>query len=390
MIISSVLPIVGGVATWVNLIADKLDQRGYKIKVINVGGSSYKFTYISSSIKRLIVFMLNYDILFLISYLAARYLLKLRAYYELRSTKYNVIHAQDINACNAISGHCKRNNIKLILTVHGHLYGGGTATRSISKQSWLGRYLLNDEIRAFNQAEHVITVSMYSYEIVSSIINEKKVTLINNFVNTNHYFQFTDQEKSELRDKYNCKKDDFILCYAGQLARHKGLKYVLEGIRLIKNYQIPLKLFIAGEGKEKSELVSLVNMNEMQEVVFFLGEISREELIKVYNLSDIFIMASISDEGAIEGTPMAILEAMACGLPVIATPVGGIPGVVKHMETGILVKEKDEKAIADTIKFLYYNSFHRAEMNENVLTVTRENFSLDVVIDRFFDIYKSY
>lgn len=369
-----------------NLVVARLNKLGCEASIINVKGASGSFTLFPAWIMKIIKYLLDSDILFIIFYFAAGFNIKLRAIMELRSKKYDVVHAQDINAFNALSGYCLKKKIKTVLTVHGHFYRGGTSTRSIKDNSWLGRYLLSQELRAFNNAHHIMTVSTYSYQFVSGCVGSYKVSLINNFVDTEEYHPVDGSKTQFLRRKYDFQDDDFVVFYAGQLVERKGLVYVLEGIHQVMD-EIPVKLVIAGDGKEKSSLIKYIHKNKIEKMVIFAGEVSSQELIKLYNLSDAFIMASVSGEGTVEGTPMALLEAMACGLPAIVTVVGGMAEVIKHMETGLLVEERNGQGVAHALRILARDKPLRLRMRDNVLTEVDRRFSLGIVIQNILNVY---
>lgn len=114
-----------------------------------------------------------------------------------------------------------------------------------------------------------------------------------------------------------------------------GLIYAIKAFSTIASSG-KANFLIVGDGPEKSHLEAYVKENGLETIITFYGNVPRTELFEFYNASDVFITPSVSGEGNIEGTPMAILEAMACGLPIVASAVGGIPQVVRNHENGLL------------------------------------------------------
>ena len=115
--------------------------------------------------------------------------------------------------------------------------------------------------------------------------------------------------------------------------------------------------------------------------VHFLGH--RDDIPQLLSLSDLLVLPSYT-----EGLPLVILEAMAAGLPVVATPVGGIPEVVIHQETGFLVAVEDVQALGDVIFKLLQNPLLKNEIGNKGLEMVRKDFSLEKMCEEVFDIYQ--
>lgn len=212
----SVLPINGGVATFVDIISKKLRQVGIGAEVITVTSEKQdSFKYIKSYSKEVLQIILNSDLVFLALFFIARKVLFLRFLQSCRAGCPNIVHAQDINAFNALYKPCEKRNIKIFLNVHGHLYNSGTATRKIGNGSWLSRYLLRQEIKAYKLAERIITVSDYSRDFISSYTSRSKIIIIRNFVNTDEFFAVQNSKKLSLRQKLGMSEAVFIVIYAG-------------------------------------------------------------------------------------------------------------------------------------------------------------------------------
>jgi glycosyltransferase involved in cell wall biosynthesis len=135
------------------------------------------------------------------------------------------------------------------------------------------------------------------------------------------------------------------LLFVGALETAKGIKYLLEAmVRLIRTSG-EYTLNICGDGPERQALEQLTDRLGLRSVVHFSGHIRwGEELIRIYRDSDILVHPSLS-----EGVPKVVLEAMANGVAVIATTVGGIPRIVTHEENGLLVSPAAPAAIADAV-----------------------------------------
>ena len=125
------------------------------------------------------------------------------------------------------------------------------------------------------------------------------------------------------------------------------------------------RLVIVGDGPEKKYLLALSHKLHLKQHTFFIAGMPQERLVEWYSAADIFVLPSrINPSGEKEGQGVVLLEAMACGLPVVASNVGGIPSIVKHEKTGMLVRPGDaadisRKDMHATRKACFETSDHR-------------------------------
>jgi glycosyltransferase involved in cell wall biosynthesis len=129
------------------------------------------------------------------------------------------------------------------------------------------------------------------------------------------------------------------------LSPEKGLRYLIEAASMIPSVQSRLRFVIVGDGQCRSELETLVQDLDLSDCFHFTG--FQDRTVQVTRTFDMFVLPSLS-----EGLSSAILTAMACSLPVIATSVGGIPELVKHGVTGLLVPPADPRGLAQAIQHL--------------------------------------
>jgi glycosyltransferase involved in cell wall biosynthesis len=139
------------------------------------------------------------------------------------------------------------------------------------------------------------------------------------------------------------------LLFVGRLDERKGLKYLLDALTIVLEKQ-PVELRIVGKGILEDEIKAQCERLGLQEVIRFLGFVSKDELADEYASCDIFVLPAIVDsKGDTEGLGIVMIEALAHQKPVIASAVGGIVDVIKSNRTGILVPEKDSVTLAKTI-----------------------------------------
>jgi teichuronic acid biosynthesis glycosyltransferase TuaC len=155
-------------------------------------------------------------------------------------------------------------------------------------------------------------------------------------------------DKIPARKELNLPPDKIIALYAGYLTKRKGVYDLLEAIYRVQKKRPDILLVICGAGPEEASLKRLIREKGMERTVHMTGEIEPERMNKWMQASDLFVLASHT-----EGMPNVVMEAMACGLPVIATAVGGLPEAVGDCDGVILVPPENidelEKAITKII-----------------------------------------
>lgn len=148
--------------------------------------------------------------------------------------------------------------------------------------------------------------------------------------------------RQSLRASWGFKDDDVVLVTASRLSLKNGIDDLIRALSYLpQNF----KALIAGDGEDKDKLHVLAEQKGLKERVVFLGSRSHDDLPAILQSSDIFVRASLS-----EGLGNAFLEAMAAGLPIIGTPVGGIPDFLTDGETGVFCKPRDPESIAAAAK----------------------------------------
>lgn len=201
-------------------------------------------------------------------------------------------------------------------------------------------------------------------------------------------FKPTSKDKKIIK-KLGLSADQPIIVAVGRLVAKKGFLYLIKAmpdvLKKIKN----ARLVIVGDGDQKVELVKEAVNLKVKDNVIFAGTISYDELSKYYNLGDICVMPSIKDEqGNIDASPVAMMEAMACGKPVVATKFSGSEDLVINGQTGFLVKEKNEKEISKAITSLLSKlSNDVKKLQKFVRKVAVDNFSTKSIAEKYSEIF---
>lgn len=156
-------------------------------------------------------------------------------------------------------------------------------------------------------------------------------------------------------------KSDVKLLFVGRIKLLKGLDYLLEAMKMLKEKGYNLSLTLVGEGDYADKLKETAEKIGLGEKIYFTGRLALgNEIMAQYKASDIFVLPSLS-----EGTPRALIEAMCNGVPVIGTNAGGIPFTITDKKNGLLIQMKDSKAIADAIETLIVDDKLRDRIVQN-------------------------
>ena len=173
--------------------------------------------------------------------------------------------------------------------------------------------------------------------------------------------------------------------YIGTVANLRPVKnhalLLRVGSRLCQSYE-HVRFVFAGDGPLKEQLVALAEELGISAKVRFLG--ARSDIPEVLNALDIFVLPSLS-----EGMPNAVLEAMACSLPVVATRVGGIPELIEDGNTGILVPSEDERQLEAILENLLRYDTKRRALGEKGRQRVLECFRLDRMVNEYQELYHS-
>jgi len=215
--------------------------------------------------------------------------------------------------------------------------------------------------------EKIIVLSQYWKQLVGKLAPMDKISVITNFVDSSAYDSFP-VEKKFSNDKIN------ILFIGGQEAKRKGLYDVINAIQIVTS-QNKNVLFVLANCSGVKGLNALCERKKVSSYTKILGYLSKEEKTKVFCNSDLYLLPSYSG-----GLPISILEAMATGLPIIASSVGSIPEVIQDGKNGFLIEAGDYKALAEKIKLLIRNKDLRQQMAINNVKKIAANYDKNVVL----------
>jgi glycosyltransferase involved in cell wall biosynthesis len=178
-----------------------------------------------------------------------------------------------------------------------------------------------------------------------------------------------------------------IVLFVGRLAEKKGVRYLLEAMPAVLAEAPDAMLVIVGDGPLRGELEQQARMLSIADNVRFEGAKRPDELPAYYHAADVFAGPSIVAEGGdTESFGLVFAEAMACGLPVVASDVGGIGDLVKNGETGLLVSQRDPEALALAICRVLADETLHARLRRGGLAHIQTNYTQTAIAGRYAEL----
>ncbi len=177
----------------------------------------------------------------------------------------------------------------------------------------------------------------------------------------------------------------------GRLVEKKGHEILLRAAALARSRGAEFELHLVGEGPERPDLERLAAGLGLREVTVFHGRMTQEELLPLYRQAHAFALASIvTRDGDRDGLPNALLEALAMGIPSVATSTGGIPELVVHEETGLLAKPGDPVDLSQQLERIIYDEELRSRVRKAGRERTVLEFDSSRNIERLAALLSSY
>ncbi|MDO9583008.1 MAG: glycosyltransferase [Desulfomicrobium sp.] len=184
------------------------------------------------------------------------------------------------------------------------------------------------------------------------------------------------------RKALGLSEDDLVAGIVARLHPVKDHAMLLNAFRLVADQEPRAKLLIIGDGTERGKLEQQADQLGLGGHVRFLG--ARSDVPDILQCLDVFVLSSKE-----EGLPLCILEAMAAGLPVVATNVGGIPSVVRPDDNGMLVDPEDSRAMANALLSLFSDKEKRIRLGMNGRRLVEQHYDLKHSIAAYTSLYKA-
>ncbi|MCL2289061.1 MAG: glycosyltransferase family 4 protein [Candidatus Bathyarchaeota archaeon] len=267
--------------------------------------------------------------------------------------------------------------------IHGEPYTRLNANEKfLVSFNWFLRFF---EVGMIKRASHVIAVSDFTRQELKKYYNipENRIRVIHNGVDT-HKFQPA-KNKQALKTELGLNPTDLIILSVGRLYARKGLFTLIEAMPAVIKQFKNAKFVISGKGQgdEMAKLHAHAKRLAVENNIIFTGYYPDQKLPKLYQAADIFAFSTYY-----EHHPFAVLEALATGLPVVTTTVGGIAETIQTGKNGLLVKPFNSKQFSNAILYLLEHPTEAAEMGTNARKTIVEQYDWSILVKKAMSVYE--
>jgi len=292
----------------------------------------------------------------------------------IRKLRPDVVHSRNWGALEAAVAARWVGETSVIHSEHGVEMDPAAEPR---RRSWFRRFV-------FSLTDRVFCVSYQLRDMLAARTGfpQRKIGVIHNGVKTS-LFRPDASVRRRFRAELGIDDDEFCIGCVGRLNRIKDYPTMFRAAELFSKSCASWRLLIVGSGAELSALREFVNSSPvLRGRVHFIGASNR--VPELLNALDVYVLPSLC-----EGISNSLLEAMATGLPVIASDTGGNPEVVVDGESGLLFPVGDFRRLADQLLLLYSAKERRVQFGQMALCRVKEQFSLDSMVEQYEEMYSS-
>jgi glycosyltransferase involved in cell wall biosynthesis len=272
----------------------------------------------------------------------------------------------------------KLSKIKHVVHFHGPWAAETAAERRFRLNAAVKRAV---EGAVYSSAKAFVTLSEAFKDLLTAEyrVDPARVQVIPGAVDSQ---RFSPGDRIAARQRLGWPKDARILLCVRRLVRRMGLENLLDAFAEVARDHPAALLVIGGTGPLRQELDLKVNHHQLSAQVRFTGFIPETDLPLAYRAADLSLLPSES----LEGFGLSALESLACGTPALVTPVGGLPEVVKHLDTKLILPDKSAAAIADRLH-LFFSGALSLPSSDECRNYVESNFSWVTVAERVRALY---
>lgn len=234
------------------------------------------------------------------------------------------------------------------------------------------RHMLREKVAA---AKVVVSISAYNRDVILAECGQAyadKVLVVHCGVDTQRF-----HPRAELTP-FEREEGPFSIVCTGSLHAVKGQRTLLESCRRLRDLGCHFVCHFAGDGPDRRELEAFSRQALLQDHVQFHGQMKQDELRALLRDADVVAAPSVPTRcGRREGIPVALMEALGSGIPAVASRLSGIPELVRHEETGLLIPPGDHAALAEALLRLSRDADLRRRLAANGLAHVQAEFDLD-------------
>lgn len=295
-----------------------------------------------------------------------------RVYKRVKQDDYDIVHGLDMYSPLALAAtfFAHRRGVPTILT------SGSVHT---TQGAWNAIYRLMQIV--LRRTDKLIAKSKSSEEFFVRLgVPKKRIFVVPNGINISKFDPAT--AGVEMRNELRIDQEPLVVT-AIRLLKKKGPRYLVAAFPKVLETVPDTKLAIAGKGPEAVNLRAQIRKLGIGDSVLMLGELPHEQTLKLMAAADAFVLPSL-----IESCPNALLEAMAVGVPVVGTRVGGVPEIIENEENGLMVPEANPNSLADAVVRVLEDNQLAKKLKANGVKTVHEKFTWESVAKQTLMVYK--
>jgi glycosyltransferase involved in cell wall biosynthesis len=349
---------IGGITSYVLALTKGFRQKGYKVYIASSGGE-----------------------------LLLRFVEEKATYVHIPIRTKSEISPKIIISFSKLAGFIKKNSIDIV-----HSHSRTTQVLGALLANWAGIVHVSTCHGFFKKrlsrrlfpcwGDRVIAISeaVKEHLVKDFCVSEEKISVIRHGIDVHEYRVASTEHRAEIKRKIGLGEGPVVGIVA-RLSEEKGHVYLIEAIKKTAE-QIPnVQLLIVGEGRMKEKILNLTKGLGLEKRIFFLSSVLNTQ--EVLSAMDVFVLPSLK-----EGLGLSLIEAMACGLAVIGSDIGGIKSLIEHRYNGLLVKPADSQGLADAILELLSNPQEMKALGSKGEFFISENFREEKMILETEDVYR--
>jgi glycosyltransferase involved in cell wall biosynthesis len=267
----------------------------------------------------------------------------------------------------------------------GEFFAGGLTKWNLELSSWPVRKILSLRNGLFKKADAFVSISSeITAEVSRAGISANKICAIPNSVDTHRFYPVSEEEKAKIRQQLNLPLGDRIVVYTGRLMTTKGLPLLIKVWKEVQLSYPEAKLLIVGGGSKdihdcEAYLQSYIATHQLEASVILTGNVKNvDEYLKA---SDVFVFPTED-----EAFGISMIEAMACGLPAIATSVGGLKDIVTPGENGLLFEAGNFDQLKAAITSVMNDLPKAQALGQAALNTVQERYTRNAVADKYVEL----
>ncbi|HEC84645.1 MAG TPA: glycosyltransferase family 1 protein [Thioploca sp.] len=272
--------------------------------------------------------------------------------------------------------YCQSLTEKILATLPARMIGMKVIwIEHVTVERWLTKNPLRIFYRLFSRFVTIVVISrVIKEQLVQDIkIDKNKIEVVYNGIDLDVFVMKNRRWENTARFNIGC---------VARLEKEKGIEFLIQAIKIVREFIPFARLIIVGEGSERKKLQWLAERLELKEAVQWVGH--QEEIQKWYGYFDVYVLPSVTRESF----GITLVEAMASGLPVIASRIGGTPEVIDHNKDGLLAEPGNSQDIADKLLYLFNNRSKTQEMVTTARSKVEERFSLERMARDFYLLFR--